>query len=114
MTVTLMNSPAYRGLQPFSAEFRLGIVHNDAVERAQFGVTRGGGRSIVVENLTISDEALDMIGAAGFDPVYGARPLKRAIQQQLENPLAQKILTGDYKTGDQVQIDVKDSVIVFD
>ena len=42
----------------------------------------------------ITDEALDLLGEAGFDPVYGARPMKRAIQQQLENPLAQEILAG--------------------
>ena len=41
--------------------------------------------------LTLDDKARDLLGAAGFDPVYGARPLKRAIQQQVENPLAQKI-----------------------
>jgi ATP-dependent Clp protease ATP-binding subunit ClpB len=45
--------------------------------------------------LMVSDEALDVLAEAGFDPVYGARPLKRAIQQQIENPLAQKILAGD-------------------
>src|SRR3546814_2760608 len=45
--------------------------------------------------LELSDAALALLGDAGFDPVYGARPLKRAIQQQLENPLAQRILSGD-------------------
>ncbi len=59
-------------------------------------------------NLTISDSALDLLGEAGFDPVYGARPLKRAIQNQLENPLANKILAGDIVAGDVVNIDVKD------
>ena len=59
-------------------------------------------------NLEISDKAMQMIGNAGFDPVYGARPLKREIQQQIENPLAQKMLSGDYAPGDTVKIDVKD------
>ncbi len=45
-------------------------------------------------------------GEAGFDPVYGARPLKRAIQQQLENPLAQQILAGQYAPGEVIQVDV--------
>jgi len=53
----------------------------------------------------ITDAALDLLGAAGFDPVYGARPLKRAIQHRLENPLAQKILPGEYKPGDTVKVD---------
>ncbi|MSQ99688.1 MAG: ATP-dependent chaperone ClpB, partial [Xanthomonadales bacterium] len=57
--------------------------------------------------LTISDAALDLLGEAGFDPVYGARPLKRAIQQELENPLAQKILSGAFKSGDTIAVDVQ-------
>jgi len=56
--------------------------------------------------LEISDVALDRLGEAGFDPVYGARPLKRAIQQQIENPLAQKILSGEYLPGSTVYVDV--------
>jgi len=63
--------------------------------------------------LTISDAALDKIGAAGFDPVYGARPLKRAIQQKLENPLAQDILTGKFTAGDTINIDLKDDNLSF-
>ena len=56
-------------------------------------------------NLTISDIAIDHLGAAGFDPVYGARPLKRAIQQLVENPLAQAILAGQFVPGDTIVID---------
>ena len=52
-------------------------------------------------DLEVSDSALSMLGEAGFDPVYGARPLKRAIQQEIENPLAQKILSGDFTPGFQ-------------
>jgi ATP-dependent Clp protease ATP-binding subunit ClpB len=63
--------------------------------------------------LMVSDAALDLLGEAGFDPVYGARPLKRAIQQQIENPLAQKILSGDYAAGETVQIDVENNRFVF-
>ena len=53
--------------------------------------------------LLVSDEVLDRIAGAGFDPAYGARPLKRAIQQQLENPLAQHILSGRFAPGDSIQ-----------
>jgi hypothetical protein len=47
----------------------------------------------------VSDAALDLLGEAGFGPVYGARPLKRAIRAQLENPLAQEILAGIFPAG---------------
>jgi len=63
--------------------------------------------------MEITDEALDLLAKAGFDPVYGARPLKRAIQQQIENPLAQKILSGDFTSGETVNIDVKDGSFSF-
>ncbi len=56
-------------------------------------------------DLEISDEALSLIADAGYDPVYGARPLKRAIQQRLENPLAQEILSGHYGSGDKITIE---------
>lgn len=55
--------------------------------------------------LTLSDAALDFLGRAGFDPVYGARPLKRAIQDALENPLAKKILGGEFTSGDTISVD---------
>jgi ATP-dependent Clp protease ATP-binding subunit ClpB len=63
--------------------------------------------------LAITDAGLDLLATAGFDPVYGARPLKRAIQQQIENPLAQKILSGDFTSGETVNIDVKDGEFSF-
>jgi len=55
--------------------------------------------------LELSDAASDRIANAGFDPVYGARPLKREIQQQLENPLAQRILAGDFGPGTTIKVD---------
>ncbi|MGH8307706.1 MAG: ATP-dependent chaperone ClpB [Gammaproteobacteria bacterium] len=58
--------------------------------------------------LEVTDAALDKLGRAGYDPVYGARPLKRAIQQQLENPLAQKILAGEFGPGDTIRVDARD------
>ena len=63
--------------------------------------------------MEVSDEALALLAKAGFDPVYGARPLKRAIQQKIENPLAQKILTGDFASGETVHIDVEDGKLCF-
>ncbi|VAW91724.1 ClpB protein [hydrothermal vent metagenome] len=63
--------------------------------------------------LTTTDAAMDKLGEAGFDPVYGARPLKRAIQQLVENPLAQSILSGEFLAGDHVKINVKDGEITF-
>jgi len=57
--------------------------------------------------MQLTDDALDHLAAAGFDPVYGARPLKRAIQQQLENPLAQRILAGKLLPGKAIHVDVK-------
>lgn len=64
-------------------------------------------------DLVITDAALDLIGDAGFDPVYGARPLRREIQQQVENPLAQSILSGDFTAGDTVFIDANGDELVF-
>jgi ATP-dependent Clp protease ATP-binding subunit ClpB len=63
--------------------------------------------------LTVSEAALDHLGEAGFDPVYGARPLKRAIQQQLENTLAQRILAGAFIPGDTIVVEVSDGRISF-
>src|ERR1700754_1209487 len=54
-------------------------------------------------DLALDDSARDLLGEAGFDPVYGARPLKRAIQQQIENPLAERILQGGFGPGSQVE-----------
>ncbi|MDZ7802440.1 MAG: ATP-dependent chaperone ClpB [Thiohalophilus sp.] len=64
-------------------------------------------------DVELTEAALDKIGEAGFDPVYGARPLKRAIQQQVENTLAQEILSGKFVPGDVIKVDVKDDQFVF-
>jgi ATPases with chaperone activity, ATP-binding subunit len=55
--------------------------------------------------LELTDAALDVIGEAGFDPIYGARPLKRVLQQRVENLLAQRILAGDFGAGDRIRVD---------
>lgn len=62
--------------------------------------------------LEVSIEALDLISEAGFDPVYGARPLKRAIQTYIENPLAQDILSGKLRTGEVIKLKVKDNQLI--
>jgi ATP-dependent Clp protease ATP-binding subunit ClpB len=64
--------------------------------------------------LELDDKARDLIGEAGYDPVYGARPLKRVIQQQIENPLAQRILRNEFAPGDRVRVSVRGSELVFD
>ncbi|MGN6228456.1 MAG: ATP-dependent chaperone ClpB [Dyella sp.] len=63
--------------------------------------------------LTISEKALDLLGDVGFDPVYGARPLKRAIQQQVENPLSREILEGRFPAGATVAVDAEGGRLVF-
>ncbi|MEW8625466.1 MAG: ATP-dependent chaperone ClpB [Candidatus Thiodiazotropha sp.] len=63
--------------------------------------------------LSVTEAALDRLGQAGFDPVYGARPLKRAIRQQLENPLAQEILSGRFGPGDTIEVDVSGDGLSF-
>jgi|TARA_B100001971_G_scaffold79610_1_gene73325 ATP-dependent Clp protease ATP-binding subunit ClpB len=63
--------------------------------------------------LEVKDGAFDMLGEAGFDPVYGARPLKRAIQSHFENPLAQAILAGRFVPGDQIVVEIKEGDFIF-
>ena len=63
--------------------------------------------------LELTDAAIAEIASAGFDPVYGARPLKRAIQSEIENPLAREILNGNFVAKDTVKVDVKAGKIVF-
>jgi ATP-dependent Clp protease ATP-binding subunit ClpB len=63
-------------------------------------------RELVLE---VSEAAKDAIAAAGYDPVYGARPLKRAIQRMVENPLAQRLLGGEFLVGDAIEVDADDS-----
>ncbi|MGE3181188.1 MAG: ATP-dependent chaperone ClpB [Phycisphaerae bacterium] len=63
--------------------------------------------------LTLTDAAKDRLAADGYDPLYGARPLKRLIQQQIENPLAKRILNGEFGAGDQITVDAQGEAIVF-
>ncbi|MFC6670371.1 ATP-dependent chaperone ClpB [Marinobacterium aestuariivivens] len=63
--------------------------------------------------LTLTGTAMDKLVEVGFEPIYGARPLKRAIQQWIENPLAQRLLAGDFAPGDEIVVDVEAGEFVF-
>lgn len=78
--------------------------------QVQYLVRRPADRDIGFE---ITAAALDLLGEAGFDPVYGARPLRRAVQSRLENQLAQKILGGEYGPGDTIRIDASQGELTF-
>jgi len=77
------------------------------VERVGKQVTQQG------MELTLSLEAKELIAKEGFDPTYGARPLRRAVQRMIEDPLAEEILAGNFKEGDVILADVKDGDVVF-
>jgi ATP-dependent Clp protease ATP-binding subunit ClpB len=63
--------------------------------------------------LELTEAAKELIASAGWDPAYGARPLKRAIQRLLENPLALRLLEGDFLPGDRILAEVRDGELVF-
>lgn len=63
--------------------------------------------------MKITDKALDHLAAVGYDPVYGARPLGRALRQELENPLSELILRGDFISGDTIHVDLKGQELSF-
>jgi ATP-dependent Clp protease ATP-binding subunit ClpB len=64
--------------------------------------------------LELTDDAKSAIADAGWDPTYGARPLKRAIQRLLENPLALRLLEGDFGEGDTIRVDAQNGDLVFE
>jgi len=80
-------------------DIQLGYLHERLAERDM--------------TIILSDAARDRLAEAGFDPVYGARPLKRAIQQQVENPLAQEILQGKFRPGDTIEVAVEADHLEF-
>jgi ATP-dependent Clp protease ATP-binding subunit ClpB len=90
----------------------LGREHIRRIVDIQMGYLRRrlADRDIALE---LDESARDKLGEAGFDPVYGARPLKRAIQHQVENPLAQRILRGEFGPGDTVRIGVSEDELTF-
>jgi ATP-dependent Clp protease ATP-binding subunit ClpB len=64
--------------------------------------------------LALTDKAKELLAREGFDPTYGARPLKRTIQQKVLDPLAMKLLDGEIKEGDKVTVTVRSGEIVFE
>jgi ATP-dependent Clp protease ATP-binding subunit ClpB len=64
--------------------------------------------------IELTDEAKEHVAEAGWDPTYGARPLKRALQRLVENPLAMRLLDGDFGDGDTIRVDVRDGELVFE
>jgi len=64
--------------------------------------------------LELTDEAKQVLADAGWDPTYGARPLKRALQRMVENPLALRLLEGEFADGDTVRVDAQDGELVFE
>jgi ATP-dependent Clp protease ATP-binding subunit ClpB len=90
----------------------LGRDHIREIVQIQLGYLRRrlADRDIGFE---LDTAATDLLGEAGFDPVYGARPLKRAIQHQLENPLAQRILRSEFGPGDTIHVTARDGVLEF-
>ena len=63
--------------------------------------------------LHLSDQAVARVAEAGYDPIYGARPLKRALQKLVIDPLALRLLAGDFRPGDHVEVDVKGEDLAF-
>ena len=86
--------------------------HIASIARMQIGLLekRLGKMEI---RLDVADAAVKKIAEAGFDPIYGARPLKRAIQSELENPLAKRILEGGFAAKDTVRVDVEKGALRF-
>jgi ATP-dependent Clp protease ATP-binding subunit ClpB len=87
--------------------------HIKSIARIQLGYLEKRLAALEM-NLEVSDAALREIAEAGFDPVYGARPLKRAIQARIENPLAKAILEGRFAPKDTVRVDAKKGALVFE
>ena len=79
------------------------------VQLGRFGA-RAAKRDLHIE---VTDRAKDFLANAGFDPIYGARPLKRAIQQHLENPLAAELLGGKFAPGETLEVDASGGNLVF-
>ena len=87
--------------------------HIKSIARIQLGFLEKRLAGLEMK-LEVSDAALKELATAGFDPVYGARPLKRAIQASIENPLAKAILEGRFAAKDAIRVDHKKGGFVFD
>ena len=87
--------------------------HIQSIARIQLKVLEARLAKLDLE-LQVSEAAMSLLSEAGFDPVYGARPLKRAIQSEIENPLAKALLAGRYAPKSVIRIDARESKLVFD
>nr|WP_314270803.1 ATP-dependent chaperone ClpB [uncultured Kingella sp.] len=90
----------------------LGQAHIRRIAQIQLGSLK---KRLAAQDLRleVSDAALDVLAQAGFDPIYGARPLKRAIQSEVENPLAKALLEGRYAPGSVIRVEARDGKLVF-
>ena len=86
---------------------QIGEIVEHQLERVR---ARLGERGLSLE---LTDDAKHVIAEAGWDPAYGARPLKRAIQRLIENPLALRLLEGDFGDGDTIRVDAQHGDLVF-
>jgi ATP-dependent Clp protease ATP-binding subunit ClpB len=126
-TVLIMTSNIPGGVAGVEASFKPefvnrldDIVQFDALTREQLGaivdlqvarlIGRVSERGVTIE---LTDAARELLGDMGYDPTYGARPLKRAIQKHLVDRLALGLLQGDYSAGDHVDVDAADGELVF-
>ena len=96
------------------------VVHFNALDQENlFGIVKVHMKTLLDRlaakniKLNVSDEALGYLAKVGFDPVYGARPLKRVIQNQIQNVLAKKLIAHEIQAGDSVEVDIKDGQLVF-
>src|SRR5207247_1411728 len=98
------------------------VVLLDEIEKAHTDVfnillqLRGLASCVAARKLTLerSDAAYELLASEGYDPAFGARPLKRLLQRELENPLAVKLLAGELHDGDTVRVDVKEGALTID
>ena len=86
--------------------------HIKSIAKLQIGLLEKRLAKMEIK-LEVSDAALQLIAASGFDPVYGARPLRRAIQSEIENPLAKQILEGRFAAKDTIKVDVVKGALQF-
>jgi ATP-dependent Clp protease ATP-binding subunit ClpB len=93
--------------QPLSRD-QIAVIVEHQLERLR---ERLAERGITLE---LTDAAKEALADAGWDPAYGARPLKRAIQRLVENPLALRLLEGDFADGDSLRVDAVDGELVFE
>ena len=104
-------------LQPAGARLRGGLRSGQLPVPGRNRLQLGRLRERLAErrlSLELTDAAKAALAEAGWDPAFGARPLKRAIQRLVENPLALRLLEGDFADGDTIRVDAQDGELVFE